>query len=72
MRQDVAKCNLKTGETCAIKPFIHEINTPALLNNKARLIIYGNKTNKLFKIRGYIYILYMGNIKFTDVKITEV
>lgn len=47
MTQDVAKCNLKIGEACAIKSFIHEINTPALQNNKAGLIIYGNKTNYL-------------------------
>jgi len=51
MRHDVAKCNLKIGEAHAIKSFIHEIKKPALLNNRAGLIIYGNKTNKLFKIR---------------------
>jgi hypothetical protein len=26
MRQDVAKCNFKIGEVCAMKSFIHEIN----------------------------------------------
>jgi len=46
MRHDVAKCNLKIGEARAIKSFIHVINTPTLLNDKAGLIIYGNKTNR--------------------------